>query len=171
VPQRRRVDDPTVAQYSTNRVEIKLTADATRTHKKVEVSRCSCSPSPASLSAPRCGGRFQPSPPGRSHISSPGSIVTTRPRSRPVSATPSFILPPCGLGERFKPCDRFNQGASSMQIKASQRKEMKIAFICFHKLFGIRTFQWVTADSNRKNSFLLNSRSGLCAKPLKSRYP
>jgi hypothetical protein len=28
--------------------------------------------------------------------------------------------------------------------------ERKSAFICFHKLFRIGTFQWVTADSNKK---------------------
>jgi hypothetical protein len=28
--------------------------------------------------------------------------------------------------------------------------ERKIAFICFHLLFRIGTFQWVTADSNKK---------------------
>jgi hypothetical protein len=31
-----------------------------------------------------------------------------------------------------------------------QVNESKIAFICFHLLFGIGTFQWVTADSNKK---------------------
>src|ERR1700722_18958112 len=30
--------------------------------------------------------------------------------------------------------------------------ESKMIFICFHLFFGIGTFQWVTADSNRKNS-------------------
>jgi hypothetical protein len=33
------------------------------------------------------------------------------------------------------------------QMKANERK---IAFISFQKLFRIGTFQWVTADSNKK---------------------
>jgi hypothetical protein len=33
-----------------------------------------------------------------------------------------------------------------------QVNESKIAFICFHLLFGIGTFQWVTADSNKKSN-------------------
>jgi hypothetical protein len=33
------------------------------------------------------------------------------------------------------------------QMKANERK---IAFISFQKLFIIHTFQWVTADSNKK---------------------
>jgi hypothetical protein len=39
-----------------------------------------------------------------------------------------------------------------LQIKRKQMKtnERKIAFICFHLLFRIGTFQWVTADSNKK---------------------
>jgi hypothetical protein len=31
-----------------------------------------------------------------------------------------------------------------------QAKESKNAFVCFHLFFGIGTFQWVTADSNKK---------------------
>jgi hypothetical protein len=31
-----------------------------------------------------------------------------------------------------------------------QINESKIAFICFYLFFGIGTFQWVTADKNKK---------------------
>jgi hypothetical protein len=39
-----------------------------------------------------------------------------------------------------------------MQIKRKEMKgnKSKIAFICFHFLLRIGTFQWVTADSNKK---------------------
>jgi hypothetical protein len=49
------------------------------------------------------------------------------------------------------------------QMKANERK---IAFICFHLLFRIGTFQWVTADSNKK---ILPAISG-CARRFEVRF-
>jgi hypothetical protein len=43
-------------------------------------------------------------------------------------------------------------------------KESKIAFICFLLFLRIGTFQWVTAEGNKKNP---GSRLRLCAKRLK----
>jgi hypothetical protein len=41
-------------------------------------------------------------------------------------------------------------------MKGNERKK---AFISFHFLFGIWTFQWVTADSNKKNFLSAQVRS------------
>jgi hypothetical protein len=53
-------------------------------------------------------------------------------------------------------------------LQSSRKKmkgnESKIAFICFHFLFGIGTFQQVTADSNKKMFLRLSSLLGLCAR-------
>jgi hypothetical protein len=53
-------------------------------------------------------------------------------------------------GQRRRP--RYNPSASLPENKRKQAKanERKIAFICFHLLFRIWTFQWVTSDSNKK---------------------
>jgi hypothetical protein len=42
------------------------------------------------------------------------------------------------------------------EFRSNERKKMKekclsFPFICFHKFFGIGTYQWFTGDSNRKN--------------------
>jgi hypothetical protein len=58
--------------------------------------------------------------------------------------------------------------------KQLQINESKKAFICFHLLFGIGTFQWVTSEKI-KNSGRLSTRAVGCAEmphqPLLTRVP
>jgi len=49
--------------------------------------------------------------------------------------------------------------------KSMKENENKIAFICFHGLFGNGTFQWVTADSNKKISSLSEVALQVVRKP------
>jgi hypothetical protein len=46
----------------------------------------------------------------------------------------------------------------------------KLAIVYWRLFFRIGTFQWVTADSNKKNPLLLNSRLRLCGKRFNSYF-
>jgi hypothetical protein len=51
---------------------------------------------------------------------------------------------------------------SASKSKKTKANERKIAFISFHKFFGIGTFQRVMRQKNKKIWIRLNSRLGLC---------
>jgi hypothetical protein len=56
------------------------------------------------------------------------------------------------------------------KCKSMKGNESKFAFISFQGFLRIATFQWVTAEKNKKFSRRVNSPRGLCAAPFFEPY-